>query len=66
MGDAFLRLKLRDQEKSIQILSNDASLSQLRHLKVCRQQLIHIIDPQLHALHLLQSLSLLFHWLALP
>lgn len=34
MGDAFLKLKLKDQAKSMQLLSQDPELSQLRQLQV--------------------------------
>ena len=39
MGDTFLKLKLKDQERSMQLLTADAELSQLRHLKVSLQEL---------------------------
>lgn len=34
MGDAFLKLKLKDQKKSIDILASDSQLSRLNQLKV--------------------------------
>ena len=34
MGEAFLRLKLKDQAKSLQLLAADPQLSQLSQLKV--------------------------------
>ena len=34
MGEAFLKLKLKDQAKSMQILTSDPQLSHLRRLKV--------------------------------
>lgn len=37
MGDAFLKLKLRDQAKSMELLAADPQLSKLRQLKVSSQ-----------------------------
>ena len=35
MGEAFLKLKLKDQARSMQLLASDPELSHLRTLQVC-------------------------------
>ena len=35
MGSTFLKMKLKDQERSMQLLANDPQLSKLTRLEVC-------------------------------